>query len=215
MKHAMLSFVLICTSVLSAAPSALATEDMAVQATELLARSQALNTKCNFLKKSDQRELANLVSRAEQALSRKTNATSAQAVMNRGRRSGAVTACSTAEGADIANILLAAHTAVTHQASNATRSKIKSYKRARPTPKIATTQTSLKPKSNAGLALYASLTEHYYVARRCNTMSPRSISTLYKTVVSTHYAVLSRFGRAAVADVMNHSQSLAKNESCR
>jgi hypothetical protein len=215
MKYVIFSLALVCTSMLSAAPSAQATEDMAVQATELLARSQALNTKCNFLKKSDQRELANLVSRAEQALSRKTNATSAQAVMNRGRRSGAVTACSKAEGADIANILLAARTAITQQASNATRSKIKSYKQARPTPKIATTQTSLKPRSTAGLALYASLTEHYYVARRCNTMSPRSISNLYKTVVSTHYSVLSRFGRAAVADVMNHSQSLAKNESCR
>jgi hypothetical protein len=221
---------LICLSLFLATSSpVLAIEVAAEQATELLAKSRAVDLKCNFLTSTERDELSSLVARAEVALAQRESVAITKQVLARGNAAGKKAVCSPSQQAEVSSVLSAARTAAaqapTMQAQIAQIPKAASIvpaakpKKIRVAANIMVPQakvTKLKPATapTAGLANYASITERYYLARRCGSMSGSAISSLYQTVVSTHHRVLSKFGRGPVANVMHHSEAIAKAQRC-
>ena len=185
----------------------------------LLAKSKAMDIKCNFLNGTDRNDLATLVARAEVALAGRESIDDTKAVMSKNAALGNGATCSADERSEVTNVLSAARMA-------ASKIAVMAPVAAKPEmimPKVETAVASPlfsfapnKPnmKITSGLSAYASLTERYYLARRCGTMTSRNINSFYQTVVSTHKQVLSAFGRNAVASVMMNSESVANNKSC-
>jgi hypothetical protein len=195
--------LLIClTLLLSTQSHASAVEVAAEQATELLAKSQALDAKCKFLNSDERDELSSLVARAELSLAQRESVALTKMALARGRKAGNGATCSAAERADISSILVAARTAAAKVPQVNAKAPRQSAPRNNP------------PQSKASLASYARMTQTYYLARRCGSMSPRAIANFYRTIVRTHHQALSSFGRAAVASVMQQSESKARAQRC-
>jgi hypothetical protein len=205
-----LPFILSANILFGMQSQAMATELPAEQATELLAKSQALDAKCKFLSNAERDDLASFVARAELSLAQRESVALTKQALARGYKAGNSATCSAAEHTDILNILVAARTAV----AQAPHVMIQP-KKIRTSTKVETAPHNVSPpQSNASLASYAKMTQTYYLARRCGSMSPRAISNFYRTIVRTHNKVLSSFGRAAVASVMQQSESKAGTQRC-
>jgi hypothetical protein len=213
--------------------SAFAGDTQAEQATQLLARSQVLDSKCSFLASSEHEQLTNLVARAELALAGRIGVDTTKQALARGRAEGQAATCTESERADLNNILNSASQAASMAPKTEPKMEVAAAQqepqvKAEPEPKPvaktkrvkvvlpASTQPVAKPKTktNAALLQYASITEKYYVARRCGSMSSKQIQSFYQSVVSSHQQVLSDFGRSAVANVMSQSESKANAQSC-
>jgi hypothetical protein len=219
-----LSFVLVATSLVANQSQAFADDGQAQKAIELLARSQTVDAKCKFLNVAEHDDLSSLVARAELALAQRTTVDITKQALARGRNAGQNSQCSETEKAELQLILSSAKQAAAMAPVAPVQEQVVSIKPAlqlvKP-PRIKTVSNTMpvlkqktSPKKNAGLAQYASITEHYYLALRCGTLSSRKISGLYQTVVSTHEAVLTSFGRTAVATVMQQSEAKANAQNC-
>ena len=199
----------------------------AEEATRLLARSQALEAKCKFLTSSQHDELSGFVAKAEIAMVAKSSTANAKSIIASGRAIGRSAVCNNQEHADIIDILSAAH--------QATSGKVQII--AAPTPQpvekkpvaiVAQAERPLfvrpleiAPKPTVepfpttdALNHYAALTQHYYLVRRCHTMSLAPIASLYKDVVSSHHTAVASYGVPAVRAIMKQSESKAKASSC-
>lgn len=220
-----LTFIVAATGLFAAGQPAFADDAQAQQAIELLARSQTLDTKCRFLNAVDHDELSSLVARAELALAQRTTVDLTKQALTNGRNAGKNATCTDSERTDLAMILSSAKQAAAQGPTPAqpvaeltpAKPAVKGMKSSRMKMALSVAApVKSKPSSRAesGLLRYASITERYYLARRCGSMSPRAISGFYQTVVNTHEAVLSSFGRAAVARVMQRSESKANAQSC-
>ena len=195
----------------------------AEQATQLLARSQALDEKCKFLTSSQHDELSAFVAKAEVAMVAKSSVKTAKALIESGRAEGKAAACSETERANAVEIIIAAHQATSRkvqisQAPAPAKSAVVATKVDASKPVIAAVEQPIAVttpvQTNSGLNQYAQLTEHYYLARRCNSMSVGSINSLYKKVVSTHHNVVASYGVAAVRAVMKQSERQANAARC-
>ena len=187
----------------------------AEQATEMLARAQAVQQKCKFLTASQNEELSRFVARAEIAMVSKSSTKSTKAIIANGRAQGQKAACSDIERTDILDILIAAQQASARIKPPATKPVAVEKPRLavaavkKPVPELV--QKSI-PTGN--LSQYAQLTKRYYLARRCNSMSISSINSLYRNVVASHRNVVSNFGVPAVRNVMQQSEQRANQSSC-
>ena len=197
----------------------------AEEATKLLARSQAIEEKCKFLTSSQHDELSAFVAKAEIAIVAKSSASSAKSIISAGRSLGRSAACSEAEHADVMSIIGAAQQATSTSAKIVTVPKLQQEPVAlnvAPKKSLVIAKPSDKePKAisahiveTGSLSHYAQLTQRYYIARRCNTMSYASITNFYKDVVTTHKNAVASFGVPAVRSVMNQSASKADATSC-
>ncbi len=197
----------------------------AEEATKLLAKSQSVEEKCKFLTASQHDELSAFVAKAEIAMVAKSSTANAKSIIAAGRASGQNASCSDFELAEIIDIIGAAHqaTSATAQASpsptSATQrvvpkktmvSEIPASKPIEKTQKLI----DLRTPQTAGLSRYEALTQRYYLARRCKTMTYGSITGLYKDVVSIHKNVVASYGVSAVRAVMSKSESKANASSC-
>jgi hypothetical protein len=201
---------ILSASVFFGQSQAMATQAPAEQATELLAKSQALDAKCKFLSNAERDDLASLVARAESSLTQRESVELTKQALARGHKAGNSARCSAAEHTDILNILVVARAAAAQ-----TPHVVSQPKKMRVMDKVESVPRNVSPpQSNANLASYAKMTQTYYLARRCGSMSPRAISNFYRTIVSMHHKVLSSFGRAAVASVMQRSESKAGAQRC-
>ncbi len=222
-----ITFVVAAMALLSSQQRAYADETQAQQAIKLLARSQALDSKCKFLSSADRDDLSGLMARAELALAKRTTVEITKNAMASGHASGKNATCTESEHADLNAILSFAKQATVRATVAPAKEQVAvaapaiSVVQSLKTPRIkimldADTQTALGTTLpvKAGLAQYASITERYYFARRCGSISSREISSFYQTVVNTHEAVLSTFGRSAVATVMQQSEAKANAQSC-
>jgi hypothetical protein len=215
---------LLFTTLTMAMPLAASAEPIAAeQATQLLARSQSLEEKCKFLLPAQRDELSAFVAKAEVAMVARSSVKATKALINVGRAQGKAAACNDAERADVVDIISAAQ--------QATSRKIQMVHAPAPTQPIALATKIEKPKPlfsvfkkpivetkpepiKSGLGQYAQLTQRYYLARRCNSMSYGSINSLYKNVVSTHRLVVASFGVPAVRAVMQQSEHQANTTHC-
>ena len=161
----------------------------AEMASRLLARSQAVDSKCQFLDARQREELAAFVSRAEVALVSKTSVETSKSTFAAGKAEGREAACSDAEKTEMLSILDAASQAsAAVQPATAVKPTMAPAHLA-----VSATEPKLLPpiaKGKSALNQYAAIATKYYFARRCNTMSYSSINSFYQTVVSTHHSVV-------------------------
>ncbi len=191
------------------------------QATELLAKSQTIDSKCNFLNASDHGLLSNLVARAEIALASQQSVADASAALARGKAVGKVATCSETERAEVSSILGAAQIAST-QAPAATpepqgEPMVAPTIVEKPIAKLGAAKLGikkLKPNESSALISYASLTQRYYLQRRCGTMGSHAINALYQNVVATHQRTVLAFGKASTAAAMHRAEALAATQTC-
>ena len=174
------------------------------QATQLLARSQAVEEKCRFLTPTQHEELSTFVAKAEIAMVAKSSVAATKTIMASGKAQGKAAACSDGEHNDVVDIISAAH-----QATSAKAMAMVSAAEQQPVVEASPVKTP-----SGALGQYAELTQRYYLARRCNLMSFGVINSLYKTVVSTHHDVVASFGVPAVRAVMLQSESRANGSRC-
>jgi hypothetical protein len=205
---------------------AIANDKAAELAAGFLAKAQAIDVKCKFLNSSEHDQISNLVARAEIALARRESVAKTKLVMSRSSEQGRTASCSDSERTEVTGILAAAQAAIEHTpiapqvatvaAKSAAVNRVMFFAKSKKVPAVvkprAVQVIAVRPVS--GLKQYASLTERYYLARRCGGLSPRAITNFYQTIVSTHKQVLSGFGRRAVADVLRQSESHANSKSC-
>ena len=199
---------LLCLALL---PNAKAETVGAEQATELLARSEALEAKCKFLTGAQHEDLSSFLARAEVALVAKTSVDTAKAVLARGRSAGQTATCSDAEHADMINVLAAA----TEASGAAPHRNMVADKPAATRPLILFERQPTKTYAKPALQNYASMTLRYYLERRCNNMQPSAMASFYQNIVSTHKQVVAQFGAATIAPIMAESQARAAAMSCR
>ncbi len=74
--------------------------------------------------------------------------------------------------------------------------------------------TTPPPKQDSSLGNYAALTQNYFLARRCNTMSPGKIGSLYQSIVAAHARVMANHVSSQVAAAMHKAEANAKAKSC-
>ncbi len=193
----------------------LATTLAAEQATEMLARAQAIQQKCKFLTASQNEELSSFIAKAEIAMVSKSSTKFTKTIIANGRAQGQKAACSDVERADVIDVIIAAQQATAgNKAAESKPVRIEKPILIIPATKKSTSEPKQKPAHADGLAQYAQLTKRYYLARRCNSMSMGSINSLYKSVVATHLNVVSNFGAPAVRNVMQQSEQSANQSSC-
>jgi hypothetical protein len=187
----------------------------AEQATELLARSQAIQQKCKFLNANQNQQLSSFVAKAEIAMVSKSSTKAAKTIIANGRAQGQKATCSDVERADIVDVLNAAQQATAASKPAASKpAKIEKPIQIVAAAKKPALEPVQKPVRADGLANYAQLTKRYYLARRCNSMSTGAISSLYRNVVATHRNVVSNFGIPTVRNVMQQSEQSANQSSC-
>jgi hypothetical protein len=215
---------LIFSALALAMPLSVSAEPVAAeQATQLLARSQALEEKCKFLTMAQRDELSAFVAKAEVAMVAKSSVKSTKSLINNGRAQAKTATCTDAERADIVDIISAAQQATSRKAqmvqtpvANKPVALATQVERPKPLNSIFKKPiVEVKPEPiKSGLGQYAQLTKRYYLARRCNSMSNSSINSLYKNVVSTHRTVVASFGVPAVRAVMQQSEQHANAQHC-
>jgi hypothetical protein len=215
------SFML--TALTAAVPvTAFAEPIAAEQATQLLARSQAMEEKCKFLTSVQRDELSAFVAKAEVAMVAKSSVKATKALISNGRAKAAGASCNDAERADIVDIISAAQQAISRKVQivqapvpNKPIVVATQIEKPKPVTAILKKPVDVKPSPvKSGLSQYAQLTQRYYLARRCNSMSSGSINSLYKNVVSTHRSVVASFGVPAVRAVMQQSENQANGARC-
>lgn len=217
--------ILFAIALLANQSSAFAAVIGAEEATKLLAKSQSIEEKCKFLTASQHDELTAFVAKAEIAMVAKSSTSTAKSIIAAGRASGKNALCTDAERADIVDIISAAHQATSasaqaNPAPSTTAERIAPQKtmvaatpNAKPIGKTPKLITERVPQTG-GLNSYAALTQRYYIARRCKSMTYGSITGLYKEVVFSHRNMVANFGVPAVRAVLSKSESKANAANC-
>ena len=221
-RTSILTSLLLSTLTMAMPLNASAEPIAAEQATELLARSQALEEKCKFLTAAQREELSAFVAKAEVAMVAKSSANSTKSLITIGRAQGKSATCTDAERADLIDIISAAQQATSRkievvQASVANKPNVMAtqIEKSKPTISVFKKPIDVKPEPiKTDFGQYAQLTQRYYLARRCNSMSYGAITGLYKNVVSTHRNVVANFGVPAVRNVMKQSEHKANAAIC-
>ena len=130
----------------------------AEMASKLLARSQALDSKCRFLDASQRDQLLGFVSKAEVALVSKSSVETSKSTFAAGHAEGLAASCSETEKTEMLSILAAAS-----EASAAATPVVN------PVVAVATTEPQFATKSlkiKGALSQYAAITAKYYLALR-------------------------------------------------
>ena len=174
-------------------------------AAHLLAKANAVDSKCHYLNSAGHDELAALVARAEVALASQTDVATTKSTMAAGRNAGQAAICSADREAEVNDVLSAARAA--------SQMVDTSPSAATPDAKPAI-QTSPKVRPSGNLQSYAAMTERYYRARRCFSMPLRQMQSFYQDVVATHRVMVKTYGVPAVAAVMHQSESTADHQAC-
>ena len=69
-------------------------------------------------------------------------------------------------------------------------------------------------KQPVKLSSYANLVEKYYLARRCNSVSPSALNKLYGSVLSNHKVAVANNSPAAVKAVLRSAEARAGSRRC-
>jgi hypothetical protein len=171
------------------------------RALELLAKSVAVDNKCNVLTVSERDELSNYVARAEVAAAEKTTVNVTRSALSAGQSQGLAAACGAVASQEVKEILTAAREAI-----NAAEQDNSSA----PEPGLAVAV----PAPKGGLSVYGRIIETYYLERRCAFLSRRKMNSFYKAVVNNHRAVISAFGKSAVSRIMKSAEARSNYQGC-
>jgi hypothetical protein len=111
------------------------------QATQLLSKSNAINTKCNVLPADKAQELRDFVARAEISLAEKTSVSTARTAIAAGRAQGKSAVCDDAARKLVNDVLLAANTAAAAEIADNT-----SVTEPKPQPQQAAVPVQAEPE---------------------------------------------------------------------
>jgi hypothetical protein len=246
MSHIIVSLpVLLCVAQLSHSVSQAQAGPMdATTATELLAKSNAINVKCNVLAADQAQDLKDFVARAEISLAEKASVAAARKAIANGKSQGKAAICDEAANKLVKDVLAAASAAavapVEDQSVAATPAEpaqaaenavavvepvqpAKQTKTVKPiTPdakvKVAKAIKAEKPakqiKTGKTLQGYASVAEKYYMAARCGGMSRSEINSLYKKVLVNHQQALAANRPQEVRAMLQSAEARAASKSC-
>jgi hypothetical protein len=123
-SHLVISLpLLFCASQLTPFSSAFAAPMNAAEATELLAKSHAIDTKCSVLASEQSQDLKDFVARAEISLAEKVSVSKARKTIASGKTAGKAAICDDAAKKLVNDVLAAATAAATAPIEDATTSQ--------------------------------------------------------------------------------------------
>jgi hypothetical protein len=181
------------------------------RALELLAKTAAVDRKCNVLSARERDELSNYTSRAEISGAEKTSVANTRAALAAGQSAGLATTCDARASADVRDTLIAARDAIRAVAENAPEAAV-----AREKPvsvKVSPVKTKKADKSGK-LSAYTRVTQAYFLERKCTYLSKREIMSFYKAVLRNHRAAISKFGKASVSGAKRIAEAQANAQRC-
>jgi hypothetical protein len=169
------------------------------RALELLAKSVVVDNKCNVLTMSERDELSNYVAKAEVAAAEKTTVAVTRSALAAGQRQGRAETCGAEASQEVRATLTAARDAI-NAAERGSASE--------------PDRTVAAPVPKGGLSAYGRIIETYYLERRCAFLSRRKMNSFYKSVVRSHRAAISEFGKSAVSKVMKSAEARSNYQRC-
>jgi hypothetical protein len=169
-------------------------------AVKLLARSVEADAKCRHLDADEHQKLADFVARAEVAAARLSGVAATQAARQAGTREGAAMACDGASR-DLVTATLEAARLADRQARGLSPAPKPQHQAAGTRQAPASDEEALKLGGDAdGLDGYVRHAAAYYVERRCRYLPARDTMAFWNVIVERHYAMIDRFGGAAVTE---------------
>ncbi|MDH3741019.1 MAG: hypothetical protein OER56_05420 [Hyphomicrobiales bacterium] len=173
------------------------------EAVELLARSEAIDAKCQHLTSAEHQELRDYVARAEVAVAGQTSAKRAGNAVTKGAAAGKTTACGRDSEITVRATMDAARRAIA--ASDESQPQVASN-----TQTAALRTNAPARRANASTASYSRLAAAYYVERRCRHLSHAQAVDFWKRIVRLHNAVLSAQGPDALSRAKSRAIAKAK-----
>jgi hypothetical protein len=181
-----------------------------VEAVQLLARSEAIDSKCRHLSLEEHEELSDYVARAEVAVAAQTTAEQASQAVHTGADSGRNAVCGRESEITVRATMDAARRAI-YRANDSAREEQpadeqQQKQKVRPTA-LRTTDEVEEPVSRlSGQAnRYSQLAAAYYVERRCKHLTHAQALDFWNRIVIMHKSVLSNEG----PDVLSAAKSRA------
>ncbi len=240
-----ISSLYICLPLLAAlGPFASAGAGMApADATSLLAKTLALDKRCNILSADSRQELQDFVARAEIALAEMQSVQVARAALAKGRASGKVGDCGPEQARLVNEVLDEARKGAGASAQSPVEVEASADPAITPKQEVAVLTTADEPlkkpkpkpakkpllakldgqkptmlqkpvKAPKKLSQYAGLAQKYYLARRCNTMGTAAIQRLYGTVLSSHRQAMASNSASSVKAMLRAVEAKAGSQSC-
>lgn len=178
------------------------------EAVELLARSEAIDAKCQYLSNTEHQELRDYVARAEVAVAAQTSVERAGNAISRGSAAGSTTACGRNSEITVRATMDAARRAIA-----AARSPQQAAASSRPQTQAVALRSKPSAREAGKTARYSRLAAAYYIERRCKHLSHAQAVDFWKRIVRMHKAVLSSQGPDALTRAK--SRAIAKANSMR
>ena len=188
------------------------------RALELLAKSTAVDRKCNVLSARERDELSNYTSRAEISGAEKTSVANTRAALAAGQSAGLATTCDTQASADVRDTLSAARDAIRAVAQTTPEPAVSPEKPVARVKKPVSAEVSVVEIKKSGksdkLSAYTRVTQAYFLERKCTYLSKREIMSFYKAVLRNHRAAISQFGKASVSGARRIAEAQASAQRC-
>ena len=182
------------------------------EAVRVLAKSQAIDSKCRYLTRPEHNELQDYVARAEVVAAVHVGAHAATTALHSGTQAGEATDC----GRESETVVRATMDAARRAISTKQRQR-KSYaakRKKRRSQKIGSNRRTAEAALLTGsLAKYRSLTAAYYVERRCQHLSHAQAVDFWRRIVRLHNRVLTSQGPDALS--VAKAQAIARAKARR
>jgi len=188
-------------------------------AVSILARVEAVDSRCRFLPSARHKELENYAARAERTMASQTSKASAQLAAAAGASEGRKVTCNDAALSEVADTYAAAHEAVAAADSAPKPKPVESAAK----PKLektatkasaAVSESEMREPGATGLSQYGRLVKAYYIERKCRFLTPRQDFRFWRSIGRLHYNVVADHGAARVRPLLQRAESGAGSQSC-
>ena len=176
----------------------------ASKATQLLARSRAVDKKCTFLTTSEHQELSDYLAKAEISAARRESVKGARGAVKRGNSQGLSMSCN-----NDSEIVVRATMDAARRAMHAVRTSNRTAAKKRTTKRAVVRQASVK--LGGGLKRYSNQAAAYYVERRCRHLPKKQTMNFWRKIVSQHHQMIDRHGPDAVRVAKN--KAIARSQA--
>ena len=211
-----------------------------VEATQLLAKANALNVKCKLVSDEQGQGLKDLLARAEISLAEKANVATARKAIATGRAEGKAAACDDSARNLVTDVYAAASKAVSLPVEQVVQTETPESAVAapdagepgrekalavadEPAPKKVIAEKPVKPKSRQmekaavpkkGLGSYAVVAEQYYAALKCGGASAGKLNRMYQVVLAEHKSAMAANKARDVKAMLRAAEARAGSRSC-
>lgn len=177
-------------------------------AVRLLAQSRSVDARCKHLTAREHGELNDYVAKAEIGAAKMTSATEAQQARRAGSALGKAMACGRNSEELVRATLDAARRAMRVALANNKKHATRPQRLARAPQN--NTQPALVASASSSLTGYRSVTEAYYLERRCQHLSRPAAVQFWRKIVARHQAVLRKYSQSQVAKAKSGARRAAQ-----